>query len=507
MKKLLLILLLLPSLVWGQTPEEIAKIFGTSDTTLPNEHSKAINVRNVAQAVERIGFTKTISGNIDTDWGGIVGSIGTGMAVNQTGGNLVITSGTTIRSETIIRSTSAWMGGIRLRARSTLSQRIANNNFFVELVDVIGDGLAYNITSATTIVVTIPSSPFTAINVGQSIYLGGFVGSGTFLSGRYPIASVSGNDVTFTVAAFAAGTGTVSLFGWNYYQLQYQGTTATQANFDVQRNGWASGVTTATINTSASPGHLAIITANDMNATFSDQLVASTTTVAQQYRASRIENVPDDVKLRLQIRVVNGTTAPASTTTWTIGMVSVSNYSAQDVSLQDIRSMATFTGLPVEVIRSVAITGTITANQGTAAATPWLANPFITAGAVTGDAGAKTTTGNGATLTNTGARGVEVMYILSAFTGTSPTITIKLQESVDAGTTWVDIPGATTATITAAGTFGIKVYPGITVAAGTTSTGSVATVSNVPARSWRSVWTMGGTTPSVTVAANYHYLY
>jgi hypothetical protein len=331
----------------------------------------ATAVRALPMHVSRIGFTKAIAGNVDSDWGAIVGSVGTGMAVNQTGGNLVITSGTTARAETIIRSTASWKGGIRLRSRVTLSQRIVNNNFFVELVDVIGDGLAYTIASATAITVTLPSGHgFTSQNVGQSMYLGGFVGTGTFLSGRYPIASVSGDNVTFTVSGFAAGTGTCSAFGWNYYQLQYQGTTATQTNFDTQRRGYASGATAATINTTASPGHLAIITANDLSATFTDQLVASTAVIQQTIRATRAENVPDDIPLRLQIRIANGATAPASTTTLTVGFVSISNFAAQDVSIQDIRPTSVVP-LPVELIRGVAtatqpVSGTVTANLGAA---------------------------------------------------------------------------------------------------------------------------------------------
>ncbi len=328
----------------------------------------ATAVRALPMHVSRIGFTKALTGSVDPDWGAIVGSVGAGMAVNQTGGNLVITSGTTARSETIIRSTASWRGGIRLRSRVTLSQRIVNNNFFVELVDVIGDGLAYTIASATAITVTLPSGHgFTSENVGQSMYLGGFAGTGTFLSGRYPIASVSGNNLTFTVSGFAAGTGTCSAFGWNYYQMQYQGTTATQLNFDSQRKGYATGATAATINTTASPGHLAIITANDLSATFADQLVASTAAIQQSVRATRAENVPDDANLRLQIRIANGSTAPASTTTLTVGFISISNFAPQDISIQDIRPTSVVP-LPVEILRAItlAVSGTVTANLGAA---------------------------------------------------------------------------------------------------------------------------------------------
>ena len=327
-----------------------------SINTTPQGDEFGTIVRQVPQEIDRIGFTKALSNSVDSDWGTIVSGIGAGQDVDQTGGNLVITTGTTARSETIIRSAESWIGGLRLRARSTLSSRIINTNFFVELVDVIGDGLAYTISSATVIVVTFPSGHgFTAENVGQSMYLGLFSGTGTFLSGRYPIASVSGDNITFTVSGFAAGTGTCSAFGWNYYQLHYTGTTATSANFDTQRNGYATGATAATINTTASPGHLAIITGNDLLATFSDQLVATATGASVTYRADRKENIPDDKNLRLQIRIANGSTAPASSITWTIGFIGVASYANTDVSIQDVRPMNPGSPLAVEIMRPVTL--------------------------------------------------------------------------------------------------------------------------------------------------------
>lgn len=342
-------------------------------TTPPQGNESGMLVRPIPQHIDRIGFTKALSNSVDSDWGTIVGGIGTGMDVDQTGGKLVVNSGTTARSETIIRSNEDWIGGIRLRARSTLSQRIANNNFFVELVDVIGDGLAYTISSATTIVVLFPSGHgFTAENVGQSMYLGLFSGTGTFLSGRYPIASVSGDNITFTVSGFAAGTGTCSAFGWNYYQLQYTGTTATVTNFDTQRNGYATGVSSPTTLTSASPGHMAIITGNDLIATYSDMLVASSAGVQINYRADRKENIPDDKNLRLQIRIANGSTDPASTTTWTIGFVSVAHYANTDVSIQDVRPMNPGAPLGVEVLRST--TNAVTVSSGTVTTLTTLSN-------------------------------------------------------------------------------------------------------------------------------------
>lgn len=332
-----------------------------------DDENAAQTIQAAGAAVERTGFAKEVSNNVDSAFGSIIGSIGTGMGVNQTGGKLVLTAGTTARAETILRSAKSFTGGIRLRAKTTLSQRIANNKFFIELVDVVGDGLAYTISSATVMVVTFPTgtNPFTTENIGQSMYAGNFVGTGTFLSGRYAISAVSGDTVTFTVSGFAAGSGTLSLFGWNYYHVVYDGTTATNAKFDTQRRGYNTGDTTATISTTAS-GHVAIVTGNDMVSIFSDQVVTSSATVRTTVRASRDENVPDDAELYLQIRMANGSTAPASGTTWTIGMVAVSEYTPMDTVIQDLRQ-TTNVPLPVDILRSVNLTTstTVTANQGT----------------------------------------------------------------------------------------------------------------------------------------------
>jgi hypothetical protein len=306
--------------------------------------------RDGSAIVSGISFARAIASGVDPQWGDIIGGIGSGMAVSQTGGNLVVTTGTTARSESIIRGKDGFIGGVRARARVTLSQRIVNQQFFVELVDLIGDGLPYTITSATTIDVGMPvGHPFDATSVGQSVHVGAFSGTGTFLSGRYAIAAVVGNVVTFTVSGFAAGAGTCSVFGWNYYQMIYDGATATSATFNTQRRGYADTAATATINTTASPGHIAVFTGNDLAAALFDQLAAPGATVAPAtLRATRYENVPDDFELVLQVRVLNGSTAPASTTTLTVGYLGVTNYAPADVSIQDIRPMTPQRPLPVD---------------------------------------------------------------------------------------------------------------------------------------------------------------
>lgn len=110
----------------------------------------------------------------------------------------------------------------------------------------------------------------------------------------------------------------------------------------------------------------------------------------------------------------------------------------------------------------------------------------------TGDTGAKTATGNGATQTNYNAVGATVVFNIGAVTGTTPTLVLKLQGSADGGTTWYDIPGASTASLTASGVTVLQLYPGLTPVAN-------AALSAPLPRTWRVVWTIGGTTPSFTI--------
>lgn len=127
--------------------------------------------------------------------------------------------------------------------------------------------------------------------------------------------------------------------------------------------------------------------------------------------------------------------------------------------------------------------------------------------ATTGDTGAKIITGTGATVANSGNKGVQIVIALGVVTGVTPTAVFKVQTSVDGGTTWVDLPGATTASLVATGNWGITIYPGQAVTAGTTTTGTTATVSGVIPRSWRMAWTISGTTPSFPITSiTYNYL-
>lgn len=329
----------------------------------------------------RTTFANVIANNIDTNYWTLL-QTGSGQTVNQTGGNLLVTTGTTTNSETVIRSNTSFQTYTYLMSYGlTLSQRIANQNFFIEMVDVIGDGLAYSITNATTVVVTIPSNPFTSLHVGQSMYLGVITGAAG-VPMRATIASVSGNNVTYTVAGWpASGTGTLSVFGYSYQQVLYDSTTATSTKYDGQRKGWNSGFTTATINTTAAPGHVAQIFQEETTSLFGDSTAASSTTFQFTQRASRLQNIPNaDAPLYFQIRVLNGTSAPASTTTLTVNFATVEKLSISPIVIENASQVGAGAAMPVQVMGgnalatqpvsgSVTVSGSLT-SAGTTTSTP-----------------------------------------------------------------------------------------------------------------------------------------
>lgn len=132
-------------------------------------------------------------------------------------------------------------------------------------------------------------------------------------------------------------------------------------------------------------------------------------------------------------------------------------------------------------------------------------NNFI---ATMGDTGAQTATFNGATQVNLNHRGAKIMVLVSAVSGTLPTLTAQLQISPDAGTTWLNY-GPASGALTAAGTILIDIYPtnlstsGATPATLTTgATQSVFINGSLP-RTWRLSYTIGGTTPSFTFTNAY----
>lgn len=381
-------------------------IVGTSEGT-----DKSINIQPKESETWAWSFAKVLASGVDTENGAIVGSVGAGMTVRQLAGNIEILSGTTAYSETIIRSVPAFNWRFRFEYSLMLSQRIANHNVAIELTDVLWDGLSFTINSTTSVTVTKVAHGLTAENIGNGVWIGK-CSVASCLTQRAVIASIPSVDtITLTVVDFpASGTGTCSLFGLNYHQIIYNRTSATTlgTGYTTQRKGWQNAFTNATINTTASPGHVWVIDATKpFDATYSDQVPGTATGVQNTPRATVNQNTPpDEAQLYIQIRVWNASTAPASTTTATIGFVRVEKSNPLQVALASVQPLGFKNALPVSVQNTVSAAVTTTTNIPSTAQGSSTNAQYISA-ATTNATSVKTSVGtiNHLTISNNGATG------------------------------------------------------------------------------------------------------
>ena len=413
-------------------------------TTHPLAAASATAVRQVPAEIWSASFSKVGSALMETDKF-TQRRAGTGVGVSQSSGNLVLTTGTTANSEYLARSVVSWRGALTARFKTILSQRIANQNFVMLLADSIGEGLTYTNT-ATALTVTKTAHGFTADNVGQFMYVGAInATSGAGVPGRYAIASITdANTFVLTVSGWTTGGGTCDLFGWNFVRSAYSGTTATNMSVDAQRNGWNSGDTTATINTTASPGHVVQVYNDSRNINWADMLVASATAPTVTTRASRVEVLPDDeVELYWFIWLFNGTTNPASTTTWTIGFCAVEDNANVPAYIAGVRPLGTQAALPV--VQTVAgptqpVSGTVTATVANATIAAGTARIGFVAGAGIWFDDTSTALGSSATFTGT-SRDATVTATATAFANAA-TYAFEVRAVAEAdvsGVLWLEV--------------------------------------------------------------------
>lgn len=219
------------------------------------------------------------------------------------------------------------------------------------------------------------------------------------------------------------------------------------------------------------------------------------------------------VRLRIATTITGGSIQAFTrigTDPWTASAQLVASNTAANL-LATVSGTVGVTGYPTAAASADALANpTVTKVDSTGLVfngTSWDRVRGMSTALTTGDTGAKVATGNGATITNVGNKGVQILVNMGVVSGTTPTAVFKVQGSTDAGTTWYDVPGASTASIVATGQYGILIYPGIAVTAGVATTGTTATANMVIPRTWRIVWTIGGTTPSFTITAiQYIYL-
>ena len=104
---------------------------------------------------------------------------------------------------------------------------------------------------------------------------------------------------------------------------------------------------------------------------------------------------------------------------------------------------------------------------------------------------AETVTGSVAFRNDVGAKGIHLVLDITAASGTTPTLDVKLQRFDETSGKYVDLPSAAFAQKTGVGTADLTVYPGIAETAN-------VSVSDVLSENLKAVWTIGGTTPSFT---------
>lgn len=359
-------------------------------TQVPGQGDEATAMRVLPQKIWSAGFSDVGASVIDPKFA--TPFISSGTSYSQSAGSLVIVAPAVAGAEFLARSLENFKGSMRARFTSILSQRIANNNFAFLLADLIIENAAYTIISSTLVNVAMPSHGFTAKNVGQFANLGAISGAAG-LPGRYAIASIiDQNTVRFTVSGWpATGSGTLTVFGQNYIRTLFNGTGATSANVDAQRNGWASGDTAISINTTNTPGTMMQMEYTGRDIFFSDTVRASSATPNVLLRASRVENIPEhDLDLYVFIWSFNGSAAPASPTTWTLGLAAVENFANTPVYIQGVRAQGGAPPLPVFFPTAQAVTlssGTVTTvsaltGGGAAEDAAAGANPVLTGGVV-----------------------------------------------------------------------------------------------------------------------------
>ena len=111
----------------------------------------------------------------------------------------------------------------------------------------------------------------------------------------------------------------------------------------------------------------------------------------------------------------------------------------------------------------------------------------------------RTATENSSDMEQIGFKGVRLFLDISAVTGTTPTLDVKVQAKDKLSGNYIDLTGAVFAQKTSTGTDYLTIYPGI----GETANEAI---SDLVPNTWRAVATIGGTTPDFTFSLTAEYI-
>jgi hypothetical protein len=188
----------------------------------------------------------------------------------------------------------------------------------------------------------------------------------------------------------------------------------------------------------------------------------------------------------LGIKIVNpasgyegATNQPVSVSAYTISSVQYFSIASSNFSLS-------FQQSELGTINGVAAGGTVDA----------ITQQLLNAGGPNSETTLATLTAQGAqtnTATpdqvNPAARGLMLAIDITAITGTTPTLTVTIQGKDPASGKYYTLLAS--AALNATGTTILTIYPGLVAAANTVAV-------NIMPKTWRVIYTIGGTTPSVT---------
>lgn len=111
----------------------------------------------------------------------------------------------------------------------------------------------------------------------------------------------------------------------------------------------------------------------------------------------------------------------------------------------------------------------------------------------------RTASANSGDQNSGGAKGVHLVLDVTAVTGTTPTLDVKVQRKDATSGQYVDLPGGAFAQKTGVSVDDLVIYPGVAETAN-------RSVSDVLSEEWRAVETIGGTTPDFTFSLAGSYL-
>jgi hypothetical protein len=225
-------------------------------------------------------------------------SVGTGGSLSVASGQLTMASGTTANSVTSVTGKQSFTVPFRLSVGLTLSQRIANQTFFVEVVSIGNDGLPDGLNQAAWV---------------------------------------------------------------------FDGTTATQAKYQVQAMGLTALASSAvTVVTTASTSLFEIEPFSD-ECWWHSSAVDSTGNRTNSYRR-QLQSPDPNALYEVRLRWVNGGTAPASSTNAVVSFTTVSDYAEITAEITAGRGQASGGQAIATVFTGSTATGTASLNvQGPAA--------------------------------------------------------------------------------------------------------------------------------------------